>query len=265
MATITPLAFLGGAGMIVVAIGYLVYVARRRLSGKYLALGALAWVVTVAVKFAWAIPLNPPIYHAITGALPGLPGTLVSSLYVGSLTGFTEVLLTWLLLRYTRLGRALWTKVLAFGIGFGVIEALLLGFTNIATMTSAVLTPAAFPAESMQTVLNQNNPLWGLAPIVERIFTILIHIGSCVLIFLAAARQRSGWMWLAFLFKTLIDSIAAYAQLTGISSLAILWTLEAVVIVFGIIGWLIIRRVQAVYTPPTASASAEGMQPLPSA
>ena len=135
--SILPIAFLGGVGMLLVGIGYLVYAGRLRLSWRYLGLGALAWVVTVAVKFALAIPLNPPIYGALTNALPGLPGILLASLYIGSLTGFTEVLLAWLLLRYTRLGRVPWQKALGFGVGFGVVEALLLGLSSVASLASA--------------------------------------------------------------------------------------------------------------------------------
>ncbi len=127
--SISPLVFLGGLGMLLVGAGYLVYAARLRLGWRHLGLGALAWVVTVAVKFALAIPLNPPIYGALTTALPGLSGILLASLYIGSLTGFTEVLLTWLVLRYTRLGRVPWQQALAFGVGFGVVEALLLGIS----------------------------------------------------------------------------------------------------------------------------------------
>jgi uncharacterized membrane protein YhfC len=247
MQPISPLILLGGTGMIIVALGFLIYAAVRRLPASYLALGALAWVVTVAVKFVWAIPINPPLYRAITAALPGLAGTLVMCLYVGSLTGFTEVLLSWVALRFTRLGQVPWPKALAFGVGFGAVEALLLGLSTLASILLS-----AQPASTLTTL---SNPLWGLAPIVERFFTCWIHIGSSVLLFLAATRRRSGWMWIAFWLKTLVDTAGAYGQLHGVDSLSFAWSLEAVVAVFGILGWLVTRRVQAMYGQPVEMPS----------
>jgi hypothetical protein len=77
---------LGGIGMILVALGFAAYAGRRQLGWGALALGASAWGVTVALKFAWAIPFNPPIYTAVNQALPSL-GVPLFALYVGALTG----------------------------------------------------------------------------------------------------------------------------------------------------------------------------------
>jgi uncharacterized membrane protein YhfC len=146
---ISPVALLGGAGMILVALGFIAYAAWRHLGWAYLGLGALAWVVTVAIKFALAIPLNPEIFAALTGALPGGIGLGLFDLYVGLLTGLTEVLMVWLVMRYTRLGRVDWNRALVFGIGFGAIEALLLGLGSFATMLTAIIAPQVIPASAM--------------------------------------------------------------------------------------------------------------------
>ncbi len=131
---------------------------------------------------------------------------------------------------------------------------------NVASLATAAIAPASLPAGTLAGLAPLNNPLWGLAPIVERYFTIWVHIGSCMLIFLAASRRVSGWMWLAFLFKTALDSCAAYGQLVGISSLTFVWTLEAIVALFGVAGWLITRQVRAAYRDPdAATAPAAGL------
>ena len=67
---ITPVALLSGVGMLAVAVGFVAYAATRPLGWRYLLLGALAWIVTVALKFAWAIPVNPPLYNLAMAALP---------------------------------------------------------------------------------------------------------------------------------------------------------------------------------------------------
>ncbi len=240
--------------MILVALGFVVYAAIRRLGWRYMGLGALLWVVTVAVKIAIALPLNPQLYPAITSALPGGIGAILFDLYVGLLTGLTEVTLVWLLMRYTRLGKVRWERALAFGIGFGAIEALLLGVGSLTAALFALLSPQTIPAETLAQLAVMNNPLYGLAPIVERFFTVWIHIFSNVLIFFAVARMQIRWFWLAFWFKTLIDAVAGYAQTSGIiSNIQGILAIEAVVVVFGVVGWLGMRWVKSRYPAPVAA------------
>lgn len=104
---ISPLALISGLGMIAVAMGFVVYTAAKKLGWGYLGLGALLWVVTVAMKIVWAILVNPPL-HSLTGKLPDVIGKPLFDLYVGALTGIFEVGITWIVLRYTRLGKATW-------------------------------------------------------------------------------------------------------------------------------------------------------------
>ena len=248
MARVSPLALVGGAGMILVALGYILYAALRRLGWGYLGLGALAWILTVAVKFLLAIPLNTPIYNALTGALPGWPGETIFNLYVGLLTGVTEVLMVWLWVRYTRKGQVGWNKALAFGIGFGAVEALLLGLNSAAAVLMAILSPDLVGAAAVESLAQGGNLLVSLAPVSERFFTVLVHIFCNVLLFYGARVKQSRFFWLAFIFKSLLDAAAAYAQLSGqLGQPGFVWIIEGVVALFGIIGYFGIRRVGRKY------------------
>ncbi len=253
IATVSPLALLGGLGMIAVAVGCVIYAALRRLGWGYLGLGALAWVVTVALKSAWAIPINPSVYNGLYDALPEVIAAPFFYLYVGALTGIFEVAIVWLVMRYTRLGRVSWNRALAFGIGFGAVEALLLGVSSLATVLAALVAPGMFPLEALEQVSLLNNVLYGLAPIAERFFTVLVHILSNVLIFYAIAQRKPRWFWLALIYKTGIDVVAAVAQFWGLETLAKIWAVEAIVALWGIVGWLGIRWVQQRY-PDRAEA-----------
>jgi len=260
-AQVTPLALLGGVGMILVAVGYVAYAGKRRLNWGYLGLGALAWGVTVALKFLWATRLNAPIYNALTGALPESIAMLLFYIYVGLLTGMTEVLLTWLVVRYTRLGQVPWGKALAFGIGFGAVEALLLGFSSLSSIITALAMPEALPTDVLTQLAAANNPLWGVAPIVERFFTCLVHIFCNVALFYGTVKKEARWLWLSFLFKSGIDAVAAFAQLWGLTELWRVWFIEAVVVVWGLLGWWGARWVREHYpasaaTEPEAAADA---------
>ncbi|MFN2157560.1 MAG: YhfC family glutamic-type intramembrane protease, partial [Anaerolineae bacterium] len=245
--TISPYILLSGIGMILVAAGYVIYAAVRRLGWGYLGLGAGAWIATVVLKFVWAVPVNPSIYAALTGALPESLATVAFSIYVGSLTGFTEVLLTWFLLRYTKLGRVPWGRALAFGIGFGAVEALLLGANSVIGVVTAIVSPSALSLEALEQIASQTTPLYIAAPVWERFFTVLIHIFANVCLFYGVVRGRARWLWVSFVFKSAIDAVAAWAQFGLLSTVGGLWIVEGIVAVFGIGGWLGIRWIGAHY------------------
>jgi uncharacterized membrane protein YhfC len=238
-AAVPALALLGGSGMILVALGFAAYASLRLLGWGALALGALAWGVTVALKFAWAIPFNPPIYTAINQALPSL-GIPLFALYVGALTGVFEVGLV-ALLNYTRLGKAAWPRALAFGIGFGAIEALLFGVSSLSSMLAAMVISMA-QLLTPEVAARLGNILWVLAPVVERLGALFIHTCCNVLIFYAVNTRQARWFWLAFGYKTAVDAAAAVCvHINGIDTLEQIWTFEAILILFGLAGLLGLR------------------------
>ncbi len=238
-AAVQPVAFLGGVGMILVALGFLAFAVWRRLPLRYVGWGALAWIGSVALKFAWAIPVNPPLRRILVAAMPQVAADALFCLYVGALTGIFEVGIVWLLMRRRRWGQPVtWEKALAFGIGFGVVEALLLGAVSLTTVFGLLASPEA-AAQNPAALASLNNVLFGLTPVSERLFTILLHIAADLLVFYSILRHDTRWFWLAFVYKSLFDAIATAAQLVGVGTLSRLWTVEAIVAVFGIAGWLL--------------------------
>ncbi len=258
---LTPVVLVPGIGMILVALAFLVYSLLRRLPFRYFLFGGLAWVVTVALKFAWAIPFNSPIYKFLTENLPDALGFPIFYLYVGLLTGVFEVALTWLVLRYTRLGKAPWRAALAFGIGFGALEAFLLGLNSLVGTATALLLPNVLPLSTLESVAQANSWLYSLMPPWERFFTVWIHIFCNTMLFLGVAQARSSRMWVAFLYKSLIDALAAWVQVAGVKDAATLWMVEGVIALWGGLGWwAVVRWVQPRYPaeePPAAAPAPE--------
>ncbi len=252
-AQVEPSALISGIGMIVVALGFVLYAALRRLGWGYLLLGAMGWGVTVALKFAWAIPANTPIYEALIGALPEGAADIAFYIYVGALTGIFEVALIWPILYYTKLGRVDWNRVMAFGLGFGAVEALLLGLGSLTSIIIALTIPETLPADAMDQLAVANNPLFALAPVSERFFIILVHLFTNVLLFYGASRREWRWFWLAFAYKTGIDIVGAFAQFWGLEDLGRLWLIEGIIIIWGVAGWLGTRWVKRRYQTPEAS------------
>ena len=234
-----PVILVPGIGMILVSLAFVVYAARRRwLVWSFLGLGALFWVLTVVAKFAFAIPVNPVIFKVLGVTQDDLfsPGNLIAYLYIGALTGIFEVGLAYIILRKSRWGKATWEQALVFGIGFGVIEALLLGIIGSISALSGLLAPDALPFPTLGSLANNSTLLMGLAPVVERLVVIFAHIFSCVLIFHAIASGETKWAWIAILYKTLLDAPAGFAAYWGVGTLEKIWTIEAIIAVFGLIG-----------------------------
>lgn len=233
---LSPVALIGGVGMIIVAAGFVGCALLRHWGWQYLLLGMLGWVVTVAVKVAIAIPLNPPVIKAL-GAMHEPWATVLMFLYGGLLTGITEVAIVWVVLRYTRLAQVSWHRVIAFGIGFGAIEAFLLGVGSLSAALVAMYLPDALPKAILTELAKADRFAIQLAPIWERFFTCLGHLATNVMIFYAARLPRVRWFWWAMIYKSAIDGVATLAITSGfLGSTANLWILEVVVALWGLLG-----------------------------
>jgi uncharacterized membrane protein YhfC len=231
---------LPGVGMTLVSLAFVFYAVRRYITDwRYLGVGALFWVLTVFIKFIFAIPVNPVIYRVLGVTQEKLfsPGNLIVYLYIGALTGIFEAGLAYLILRKIRWGKATWNQALVFGIGFGVIEALLLGLTGLVSALVGISSPDSLPISTLGSLAHNATLVMGLAPVVERLFVIFAHIFSCVLIFYAIASGETKWAWFAILYKTLLDTPAAFANFWGVANSAgRMWTIEAVIAFIGLIG-----------------------------
>lgn len=258
---LTPMVLLPGIGMILVSLAFIIYTARRKMLGwRYLGLGALFWVLTVTVKFLFAIPVNSSVFQLLGGSYDNLfsLGNLVFYLYVGALTGIFEAGLAWLILRKIRWGKASWSQALVFGIGFGTVEAVLLGFSSLGSALAGLLAPDSLPVSALGSLASASTLAVGLAPVFERLCVIFAHIFACVLIFYAIASGEAKWGWLAILYKTLLDAPAGFASFWGTGTASKIWTIEAIIAVFGLLGlcgtiWLARRYPQPPAEQPVSS------------
>jgi len=245
---LTPIIVIG-TGMVAVAIAFIIFARRKGGPWRYLILGALVWVVTIIVKQLLATSLEPMIYGALY--VPGelwASGSVLFYIYVGVLTGITEVLLTWLLLRYTRLGRMPWAKVLAFGIGFGAVEALYLGFSYLISIIPAIVSPGSVSETGLNNLQLFSSPLFSFPLIVERVNAILAHIFCSALLFYGVISGQARWLWISFTFKSLLDAVVGFAYFWGTQTLPKLWTIEIVILLFGCVAWWGIWKIQQRYT-----------------
>ncbi len=239
--------FLSITGMIVTAIGFVAW-SRLRLGRVWwpLLAGAGLWVIAVALKFAWAIPVNTVVATWLVTTLGRDVGVPLVWIYIGLLTGVFECGAIYLAVRFIPWLRAFDSnRALALGFGFGAVEALLIGLGGLIPTVMFLIDPASLAPEVAAHV----KPLdWAIlpAPTIERIATIFVHGLTTYLIFYAIRFGAAAWFWAAFAIKSAIDAVAAWGQLSlGIDTPDKIWTLEAIVIVFGIgsaWGLVVMRR-----------------------
>jgi uncharacterized membrane protein YhfC len=207
----SPLFFVTSLGMLLV-FGLAVLVWQRRRPGIWPAvgLGMLAWFVAVVLKFAAAIPLNGLIRRGLTNFLGETPASLAFWIYVGLLTGVFECGTTLWFAARTRLKAASWNNAVAFGIGFGGFEAFVVGALMAVGLFMAIVFFDELPPEAKAELGDTHGatPLRVCLPVVERISALLIHVFSCVAILFAVRSRLWRWFWLAFGYKTLVDTLA---------------------------------------------------------
>jgi uncharacterized membrane protein YhfC len=193
--------------------------------------GAGIWGVGVALKVAWAIPLNGPIIKALDAALPRSGYLAAGSVYIGALTGVFEIGITLAAALIWRRMVMTPAAAIAVGIGAGAVEALFLGlagFVNIAVAASGA------PGTEMVVVaavlsIGPTSGAWLVGPI-ERILAIACHTGSRALTLLTVAGGKWRYFWYGFLIMTVIDSVAGYAHLANLIGTISLWWIELAIL-----------------------------------
>lgn len=98
----------------------------------------------------------------------------------------------------------------AFGIGHGGIEALLLVGLNVALLGSQSQILASTPSASlMQTG-------------VERVSAMLLHVGLTAFVWHGLCHRQKSWLWAAVFLHGVVDFAAAYLQMKQVD----IWTIE---------------------------------------
>jgi uncharacterized membrane protein YhfC len=236
-----PLYLLQGAGIIAIALTATVFWKQRsKISGLFLLWGGLSWFLAIVLKSIASIPM-PQIISELREVTPAYFTEPLLWLYIGLLTGVLECGVSLIIIkRLPRMRAASWEEALGYGLGFGATEALLLGVYNFVIVLLIILIPDQLPQEFLE--LAGTNKVSFLAipvPIVERAIVILLHAFSSVLIIYSVQKNEWKWFWYSLIYKTIMDTIAGYFQITyGLENLTIggLWLVELILLPFGLVG-----------------------------
>ena len=195
-----------------VPIGGMVLLRRGRKGiGKAFAIGAAAFVVSqllirtpilqfVLPNFTWylVLPMNPWGY----------------GLFLGLTAGLAEETARWIAMAAFLKGQRSMEHGLAFGLGHGGIEAMLLIGPNMVAGMGMVLMGQSemFPADAGSVLIAG----------AERVFAFAFHVGASLLVMYGVSERRAFRYWaLALALHTVLD--AAVVILPGVFGVEGLW------------------------------------------
>jgi len=248
--SVNPIYLLSGFGMILVGVFFILYwFFFKKISFSFFLWGALAWIVAVLLKAAVSYSVTNNLVLFLRLHLPKYFAESLIWIYVGLMTGIFECGVVLLFTFIRRLRDSNYKEAIGIGIGFGSVEAILLGASSFITLLVVLLIPAKLPKDFINQIFSSLQPISTIfAPILERFSAMLIHISSTVLIIISVKLKKQGWFWLSFLYKTIVDGYAGYLIFTKgareMVNVMNYYSIEFVFLALGLIGILILIKIK---------------------
>ncbi len=239
---INPLFALSGIGMMLVGLMPILWWRYRTLvPWRDFWYGAGIWAVAISIKLLMDVTITPLMVRWLGGIYTGIGIAILMGAYVGLRTGFLESGLTYIFAIKKKLKGYDFQQAVAFGLGFGGSEAFLLGiisFLNIAVLLAFPPIIDLLPAADRAALLTQLTlpSILIMAPIIERAFTIMLHVFCTVLVIQAVKTRRTEYFMLSLVYKTLADGMLPLLTMTfDRSTVAGVYSIEAFVVALGAI------------------------------
>ncbi len=234
---ISALNLLSGLGMMAVAVIAILYWRQKKHSKViYFVAGAIFWVVAIGIKVIMDLTISTSLYRWLDGTLPIDAAVLVTGLYLGLRTGILENGAVYLGTLYTKLKNMSFDDAVAVGIGFGGIEALLLGALSLLNVVALLLYPQLYmmlPASTQQQFELSFIPI----PVIERLAVLFAHVFATVLAIYAVKLADLKWLLISVVYKTLIDGpLPLFNHYLGYMGLNLYYLIEVYLIILAVLG-----------------------------
>lgn len=204
---------------------------------RWVGVGCLAWIVSVTVKSAIALLANEKLFELLKNAFGDSGYVIIGSLWLGILTGFTEIPIGFWIAK----NRNYHTDKQGggYGLGFGVAEAGFMAVVFAVLVLTEVFVPGNLPNDVLKIIRNVSWDNVAIANI-ERVFAMLIHVATGMLIVYSIAAKRIATYWIAVAYKLTVDGVAGALHLTGIVDKWSPWLIETIILPFAVLGAIII-------------------------
>jgi uncharacterized membrane protein YhfC len=247
---VNPVLLASGLGMIAVGIVPVLYWAKTRgVKSTPVVFGSMLWVAAIALKAALDLTLGGAINAWANAAFGTARAFIFLSLYVGARTGAFESGFSYVAFLKTRLRIATYDDAIGFGLAYGGTEAILLGIISFLNVLLYLLNPGLIDqiplSQREATVAALNAPsVVVFAPIIERAFTMLVHLFATVLVYAAVLTKSSRMFWLSFIYRGAIDAMVPWlGRLLAQSPnpVVMTYTVELLIAIYGLLGLLGVR------------------------
>lgn len=244
-----PFLMLSGIGIIAVAIAAVAWWKVRSKAGwSFFLAGAAAWIAAILVKYLMDLAITAEL-ESWMAAAGGAAGMLIGiSIYIALRTGFLESGISYLAVLKTKLKKMTLDEAIAFGIGFGAFEALVLGVTSTINIAILIFMPevlATMPADFQAMVVEQLSvsTLIVLPAIAERVAAIFLHVFASVLVIYSVRSGMKRYLGYSIAYKAATDGMVPLLVFTlnPAASLTGAYVIEIPIIILAVIGYLGIR------------------------
>jgi len=208
----------------------------RRVGSLWLAavMGGAFWLLALIARLPIVLPLqlSPYLFPTPPGIMREL--TIIGIITISALCAglFEEGFKYWLVSRERHLIETS-RHVLCLGLGWGLVEALLLVVPNYVLLIVflPLFAPLLGPEMEIASMM--------IAGAVERNSTIVVHVAFSALVALAVWRRERTWLWIAILFHFLFDFTAVITyrmllQILGATAFSV-WLTEGLVAVIAVL------------------------------
>lgn len=204
---------------------------KQRISWRWFLWGASLISLALGVKFVFNLLLNARVNLLLNAYLPSTLAPLAFFVFIGLQTVLSEVGLTYVLVK-NKFKSAKISEVVGFGIGFGGMEASILGLLALVLTILAGLFPQILPsALTANTVVD---PLVAPAPVLERAAAIALHVLCSLWLYEAAVSGRWTSLIKAAVVKGSLDTYAPmFGPLKGMGTTGI-YLLELPIYLWGL-------------------------------
>lgn len=240
-----------------IPIFFLIYFIRKhRISWKPVLIGLLVFIVFSQILEAG---LHQYVLHGNAQTKEWMSNPFIYAIYGSLAAGIFEEVGRYIGFRYLLHNYRDWKDGIAYGIGHGGIEALLIGglsaisvlitafMINTGGMEQVLQETGGSAAESLQAGKDQliNTPsyvflLGGL----ERLFTFIIHLGLSLLVLYGIRNKRNIFLLYAILAHAVLDFLPALTQKLSINPFVV----EGYVLIIAILALLFIVKSRGMFT-----------------
>lgn len=231
---------LSGLISLLLPIGLAIYICvKKKASFLAVAIGALVFVVTQMM-------LRIPLLNFFAGQdwyKSMASNTLMIALFLGLTAGLFEEIGRFIGFRFPLKSKLTWENGVAFGIGHGGIEAILLmTMTSINNVIYSIMINTGvydstiaphLPEATAQMIKNQlvNTASFTFAVGgIERVFAIIIQIGFSLLVLYGVKKRAFKYVILAIILHAVVDSPVVILMSKGVN----IWLIEGYVLLWAI-------------------------------